>query len=140
MMYRMLPYSRSNGLNNWFDEIERSFFPAESRRMPTFRTDVRDEGSAYRLEAELPGFRKEDIELEVKDGVLTISASREEGGEEKKGNYLYKERRSGSFTRSFEVSGIREEDIAAAYENGVLILTLPKRGEPEPQSRKIAIQ
>ena len=56
------------------------------------------------------------------------------------GEHFIRERRVGSFTRSFNVSGIQEDAISASYENGVLKLTLPKEGEPEPQSRKIAIQ
>ena len=116
-------------------------FPAESKSMPAFRTDIRELDDHYLLEAELPGFRKEDIDLEVKEGVLTISASHEETEEKKdeRGNYLCRERRSGSYRRSFDLTGIEEEAIAAAYENGVLKLTLPKRGEPEPQIRKISI-
>lgn len=142
-MYSMLPFGhRANSLNNLFDEFERSFFPAESRQMPGFRTDIRDEGDHYLLEAELPGFRKEDIDLDLKDGVLTISAHHDETVEDKgeNGRYVCRERRIGSFARSFDVSGIREDAIGAAYENGVLKLTLPKLGEPEPQSRKIAIE
>ena len=78
----------------------------------------------------------------MKDGVLTIAAHHDETVENKEngGKYVCRERRVGSFSRSFDVSGIREEDIGASYENGVLKLTLPKQGEPEPQSRKIAIQ
>ena len=74
--------------------------------------------------------------------MLTISASREETVENKDddGRYVCRERRSGSFSRSFDVSGIREEAIGAAYENGVLKLTLPKRTETQPQSHKIAIE
>ena len=143
-MYSMIPFSRGglSGWNNLFDEFERSFFHAEPRRIPSFRTDIRDEGDHFLLEAELPGFRKEDIDLELKDGVLTISANRDETLENKgeDGKYLCRERRVGSFARSFDVTGIQEEEIGAAYDSGVLKLTLPKAGQPEPQSRKIAIQ
>ena len=127
-MYSILPFGR-RGLDNFFDDFERSFFPAEQHRIPAFRTDIKDEGDHYLLEAELPGFKKEDIDLDLQDGVLTISAKHEETTEDK-----------GQDGRYFDVSGIREEDIGASYDNGVLKLTLPKMGEPEPQSRKIAIQ
>lgn len=141
-MYSLLPFGRTNNLNSIFDDFERSFFPAQRGQMPAFRTDIRDEGDHYLLEAELPGFAKEDIDLDLKDGVLTISAKHDETVENKDetGRYVCRERRTGSFTRSFDVSGIREDAIGAAYDNGVLKLTLPKVGEPEPQSRKIAIQ
>ena len=140
-MYSILPFGR-RGLDNFFDDFERSFFPAEQHRIPAFRTDIKDEGDHYLLEAELPGFKKEDIDLDLQDGVLTISAKHEETTEDKgqDGRYLCRERRFGTFQRSFDVSGIREEDIGASYDNGVLKLTLPKMGEPEPQSRKISIQ
>lgn len=123
-----------------FDEFERSVFGETGRRTPAFSTDIRDEGDHYVLEAELPGFQKEDIDLDVRDGFLTISASHQVSNETKRDNYLCRERRSGSFTRSFNLDGIQEEGITASYANGVLELTLPKRQETLPQSRKIVIQ
>lgn len=107
-----------------------------------FRTDIRDEGDHFLLEAELPGFQKEDIHLELKEGVLTISAQHEEKQEKRddQGQYLCRERRVGSFVRSFDASGIQEDAIRASYENGVLTLILPKMAEIQPQSRRIAIQ
>ena len=142
-MYSLLPFGRytNNSLNSLFDDFERSFFPVDRSQMPAFRTDIKDEGDHFLLEADLPGFRKEDIDLHLQDGVLTITAKRQEEQEEKKeGKYLCRERRMGSCARAFDVSGIREEDITAAFEDGVLKLTLPKQGEPVPQSRRIAIQ
>ncbi len=142
-MYSLIPYGgQSRQLSDLFDDFERSFFPADRRQLPAFRTDIKDEGDHFLLEAELPGFRKEDIDLQLQDGVLTISAKHEETVESKEseGKYVCRERRYGSFQRSFDVSGIREEDIGAAYDNGILRLTLPKVGEEAPQSRKIAIQ
>lgn len=143
-MYSLLPFGRytNNSLNSLFDDFERSFFPVDRSQMPAFRTDIKDEGDHFLLEADLPGFRKEDIDLHLQDGLLTITAKHDETSEHKdeNGKYVCRERRVGSFTRSFNVSGIQEDAISASYENGVLKLTLPKQGEPEPQSRKIAIQ
>lgn len=143
-MYSLLPFGRytNNSLNSLFDDFERSFFPVDRSQMPAFRTDIKDEGDHFLLEADLPGFRKEDIDLHLQDGLLTITAKHDETSENKdeNGKYVCRERRVGSFTRSFNVSGIQEDAISASYENGVLKLTLPKQGEPEPQSRKIAIQ
>ena len=143
-MYSLLPFGRyaNNSLNSLFDDFERSFFPVDRSQMPAFRTDIKDEGDHFLLEADLPGFKKEDIDLHLQDGVLTITAKHDETVENKDegGKYVCRERRVGSFTRSFNVSGIQEDAISASYENGVLKLTLPKQGEPEPQSRKIAIQ
>lgn len=142
-MYTMLPFNHmSRSFNDLFDEMERSMFPAQpSGRLPAFRTDIKDQGDHYLLEADLPGFRKEDIDLHLEDNVLTITAKHQETAENKQdGKYICRERRVGSYARSFDVSGIQEEGISAAYENGVLKLILPKQGEVIPQSRKISIQ
>ena len=143
-MYSLLPFGRytNNSLNSLFDDFERSFFPVDRTAMPAFRTDIKDEGDHFLLEAELPGFQKEDIHLELKEGILTISAQHEEKQEKRddQGQYLCRERRVGSFVRSFDASGIQEDAIRASYENGVLTLILPKMAEIQPQSRRIAIQ
>mgnify|MGYP002464443657 CR=1 FL=1 len=142
MMFGMIPFDRrDDNLFDVFDNFEKKFFGNTNASLPAFRTDIREAGDKFVLEAELPGFQKEDIDLHLQDGVLTITAKRQEEQEEKKeGKYLCRERRMGSCARAFDVSGIREEDITAAFEDGVLKLTLPKQGEPVPQSRRIAIQ
>ena len=141
-MYSMIPFGRNNSLDRVFDEFERSFFSTPRSQAPAFRTDIKDEGDHFLLQADLPGFNKEDINLDLQDGVLTISARHEETVENKEddGKYICRERHVGSYTRTFDVSGIQEDAINAAYENGVLKLTLPKLVEQAPQSRKIAIQ
>lgn len=142
-MYSMIPFGRyGNSLDSLFDDFERSFFSNGRSQLPAFRTDIQDKGDHYLLEADLPGFQKEDIDLHVQDGVLTITAKHDETRENKdeSGKYVCRERRTGSYARSFDVSGIREDGIGASYENGVLKLTLPKQGEQAPVSRKIAIQ
>ena len=142
-MYTMLPFHHmSRTFNDLFDEMERSMFPAQpSGRLPAFRTDIQDQGDHYLLEADLPGFRKEDIDLHLEDNVLTNTAKHQETAENKQdGKYIRPDRRVGSYARSFDVSGIPEEGRSAAYENGVLTLILPKQVEVVPQSRKISIQ
>ena len=93
------------------------------------------------LEADLPGFKKEDISVDIEGETLTIRAERTEEKEEKdgKGNFVKRERSYGSFSRSFDMTGIRTEDVSAAYENGVLKLTLPKKQETLPTSRRLEI-
>ncbi len=84
-MYSMIPFGRMNtSWNDLFDDFERRMFPADRGELPAFRTDIRDEGDHFLLEADLPGFRKEDIDLHLQDGVLTITAKRQEEQEEKK--------------------------------------------------------
>ena len=106
--------------------------------LPDFKADIVDKGDKYVLEAELPGFDKKDININVDDNRLTITAEHSESKEESKDNYIRKERRYGSFTRSFDVSNIKTEDIKADYKNGMLVLDLPKK-DSGPDSRKIDI-
>ncbi len=122
------------------EEMERSFFGG-SRSVNAFRTDVIDTGDAYELQAELPGFRKEDITIDVENDVLTISAERTvESDETKRPNYVKRERFYGSFSRSFDVSGINVDAIEAAYTDGVLTLTMPKKVETAPAKRSLEIK
>lgn len=124
-----------------FDEMERSFFGnGQNSALSAFRTDVIDTGDAYKLDAELPGFKKEDIKIDVENDVLTISAERKAESDENKPNFVKRERFYGSFSRSFDVSGIEVDGIQAAYNDGVLTLTMPKKVETAPASRRLEIQ
>ena len=139
-MFGMLPFERSDdNLFDTFDNFTRNFFRDSNTTLPAFRTDIREEGDKYVLEAELPGFDKGDIKLDVKDGILTISAEHSAEQNAGKGNYVRRERRYGSFSRSFDISGIDEAGITAAYNNGILELNLPKAVPVVPESRRIAI-
>ncbi len=141
-MFGMIPFDRSdNNVFDTFDNFARDFFRRSNTDLPAFRTDIRDTGDGYVLEAELPGFNKEDITLDLKDNILTITATHSESAEKKdEGGYIRRERRYGSFQRSFDVTGIDESGITAAYENGVLALTLPKAKPAEPETHRIEIQ
>ena len=94
------------------------------------------------MESDLPGFRKEDIKLDVKNDVLTITAERHSDHEDKdkKGQYVRCERSYGAYQRTFDVSMVDQDAITAKYENGVLKLTLPKRKETVPESRTLTIE
>ena len=142
-MFGMLPFERSDdNLFDTFDNFTRNFFRGSNASLPAFRTDIRDAGDKFVLEAELPGFDKGDIKLDVKDGILTITAEHSENQEQKdaKGAYIRRERRYGAFARSFDVSGIDTSAISASYTDGVLTLNLPKRPELVPENRKITIE
>ncbi len=123
-----------------FDDMERSFFGGDHRMVSAFSTDVTDTGDAYKLEAELPGFNKDDIKLDVENDVLTISAERKLDNKEEKPNFVKRERFYGSYSRSFDVSGIEVDKIEAAYTDGVLTLTMPKKVETAPASRRLEIK
>ena len=138
-----------NGYNPFreMEEFERNFFGNTFRDFFTssplaeFKTDIREEDGVYVLDADLPGFAKEDIHLEINNEILTISAERSsEKSEEKDGKYLRQERSFGKYTRSFNVSEIDTENIKAKYNNGVLTLTLPKKQVSLPETKTLEIE
>ena len=141
-MFGMIPFDRRD--DNWFDvfdNFEKKFLGNTNANLPAFRTDIRDLGDKFVLEAELPGFRKEDISLDVKEGILTITATHNDAQEKKDDKtYFRRERRYGSFSRAFDISGIEESAISAQYDSGILTLTLPKQQPAQPVRRQIAIE
>ena len=106
------------------------------------RTDIRDDGEKYVMESELPGFEKEDIKLDINGSQLTIAAEHSTNKDEKdeKGNYIRRERRFGSYKRSFDISDVDAEGITAEYKNGVLVLELPKKKPETPLSKRLEIR
>ncbi|MCQ2425425.1 MAG: Hsp20/alpha crystallin family protein [Lachnospiraceae bacterium] len=128
--------------NRLLNEAERAFFTGTpSAENNFFRTDIRQTDSGYLLEAELPGFKKEEIAVDLEGKTLTITAKKEENDEKKdeKEGYLRKERRTGSYSRSFRLNGIRTEDVTASYEDGILRIELPKKELPAPEKRRLAV-
>lgn len=113
-----------------WDHATDRFFGNDLMEFDTMKTDVIEEDNDYKLKADLPGFDKKDIGIDLKGGVLTICANHKENKDEKnsKGKYVRKERREMSYHRSFTVGdNMKPEDINAAYENGVLTIILPKK-------------
>ena len=134
------------GENMFDDFFDGSFFGGHS---PLFgknsknlmKTDVRETENSYELDVDLPGFKKDEVNVDLKDGYLTISAERNSESEKKddKGNFVRRERSYGSFSRSFDVSSVKTDDITGEYKDGVLTLTMPKKEENVPTSRRIDI-
>ena len=144
-MFELIPFGRRRvsvyDPFRAFDEMERSIFSNDRNSVVSaFRTDVVDTGDAYKLDAELPGFNKDDIKIDVENDVLTISAERKLENDENKHNFVKRERFYGSYSRSFDVSGIEVDRIEAAYNDGVLTLTMPKKVETAPASRRLEIK
>ena len=122
-MYSMIPARRSmNSLLNVLDAFDQNFNFSSA-----LRTDIIDQGDSLTLEAELPGFAKEEIELEIQNGILTISAQHREEDQDEEKKYLCRERRVSAVKRSFQLEGIQEDSVTASFENGVLKLQLPKQ-------------
>lgn len=117
---------------NLFDEMFKDPFftrPFENSSTQIMKTDIHDKDGNYMIEMELPGYAKEDIRADLKDGYLTITASKNETKEEKdaKGNCIRKERYIGTCNRSFYVGEqVTQDDIRAAFKDGILSLQVPK--------------
>ncbi len=137
--------------DNWMDfPFEDEFF---GKKNPLYgkhsknmmKTDVRETDSGYEVDIDLPGFTKDEINAQLKDGYLTISAAKgldKDEKDKKTGNYIRRERYAGSMSRSFYVGdAITENDIHAKFENGILELSIPKKEkEKVPENRYIAIE
>ncbi|SDI95742.1 Molecular chaperone IbpA, HSP20 family [Lachnospiraceae bacterium G41] len=115
-----------------------------ARPLPgVMKTDIKENDKEYELTIELPGYKKENVNAELKDGYLIINATNEKNEEEKdEKGYIRKERYFGSCSRSFFVGkNLKEEDIKAKFDNGVLTLNVPKEVEKLPEEKKyIAIE
>ena len=109
------------------------------------KTDIRETDGSYELDVDLPGFKKDEIQIELKDGYLTVSAEKglDKDEEDKKGHYIRQERYSGAMSRTFYVGeDVKQEDIKAKFENGILSLSVPKPVEQKKveTSKRIAIE
>jgi HSP20 family protein len=124
----------------FFDRVFHDFFGNGFNQFDNFNTDVIDKGDSYLLQAELPGFQKEDIKIDLDKETLTISASHNEEKKEKRDNYVRQERRYSSYCRSFHIPGINKENISASYQNGVLEISLPKENVMIEEAKRIEIK
>lgn len=148
-MFEMKPY-RKNQISAWnpfseMEELKKHFFDDDffsSTGLAEFKTDITDEGDAYEMKADLPGFKKEDIHLDLDGDSLTISAERhsEHEDKDKRGKYIRCERSYGAYNRSFDVSGIRADEITAKYDDGVLTLKMPKKNETVTTTKRLEIE
>ena len=118
--------------------------PKKRMNVPgVMKTDIKENEKDYELSIELPGYKKEDVNAELKDGYLIITATNEQNDEEKNENgYIRKERYFGSCSRTFYVGkDLKEEDIKARFEDGVLKLSIPKKeAEKVPEKKRIMIE
>ena len=106
------------------------------------KTDVRETDTGYEVDIDLPGFKKDELDVDLKDGYLTIRASKglDKDQKDQEGKYIRQERYAGAMSRSFYVGDIQPEQISAKYEDGILKISLPKQEKKElPKSTTIAI-
>jgi len=151
-MFGLTPYNKRNrGIDwripNWFgvedffeDFFNDSIFPSFFTNKREMKVDIKENDNNYILEAELPGVDKENIRLEIKDDILTIGVDQNEQFEEERENYIRKERRVCSMSRSFQLPNVKNEDVSASFKNGILTITLPKQNPGKTNIRRINIQ
>ena len=135
------------GLGTWRSPFRRSFFDMDRLRrakaaftgMPA--VDVTETENGYEVVAELPGVDEKNIEVKVANGILTISGQKREEKEEKKKDYYVRERRFGSFERTFQVpEGVDLDKVDARFNKGVLTVSLPKTAEAQKAEKKITVK
>ncbi|MEG1972371.1 MAG: Hsp20/alpha crystallin family protein [Oscillospiraceae bacterium] len=144
-MFSLIPFDRrENSMLSYFDRMEKEMFGDMFGNMDSMvsaiRTDIKEENDKYVLEAELPGFTKEEIHLDLDDDRLTISAQHSAETEDKHNGYLRRERKYGSFQRSFDVTGIDTANITAEYKDGILALSMPKALPKAVTTRSIELK
>ena len=137
---------------NLFDDFFDDSFGMMNARSPLYgkharnlmKTDIRETDTNYELAIDLPGFKMDEIHIELKNGYLTISAAKglDKDEEDKKGKYIRQERYAGACSRSFYVGkGVEPEEIGAKFENGILESSVPKETKkPEVKSTSVRIQ
>ena len=142
----MLPRIFGESLfDDWMDfpfrgfgtDVEKKLYGKNAARV--MKTDLKEHEDGYELSVDLPGFKKDQIQLQLSNGYLTVSAAKgvEEEGKDKQGRLVHQERFSGSMSRSYYVGeNLEEEDIKARFENGVLTLDFPKAEQKKLPERK----
>ena len=139
---KLVPRNNNLGFSlfdNMFDDMFRDPFFTNSNNTKLMKTDIQEKDNNYILDMDLPGYEKEDIKAQLKDGYLTITAQKNTSNDDKdeEGNYIRRERYCGNCSRSFYVGdSIKEEDIKANFNNGILELTFPKEVEQKAEEMK----
>ena len=140
-MFGLTPYTRNFYVASYdpfkeMEELERCFF---GQRTPALKTDIREVETGYILDCDLPGFAREDVSIEIKNGYMTIRAERKTEAETTD-SYLRRERSYGAFSRTFDLEGIDAEAVTAEFKNGVLTVTLPKLQPKAEEARRVEIK
>ena len=147
---RLVKWKPAAGLPVYHDHFERmfdDFFGVNRRRMDlqnfdwTPRVNVEEKEELFEITAEVPGMKKDEIDIEVQDGVLTIRGERKFEKEENGTNYHICERSYGTFQRAFTLpENVREDNIEAEYKDGILRLALPKAEPQKPKEIKVEVK
>jgi HSP20 family protein len=137
----LIPRTNLFDVDRFFNDAWPQQVESQSNTFFAPRVDIRDEENHYEITAELPGVDKNDIQVHVKDGILTLEAeSSKEETEKKEGKIIRQERRYGRFMRSFNLGvDVKESDIKASFKDGVLKLEAPKVVEKVQERRRIEV-
>lgn len=135
-MFELMPYRRRRDIGDLFREFDSNFF--RDFGLAEFKTDIKEKNGDYILKADLPGFAKEDIKVDINGDCLTISAERKNEKEEKDedGNFIRRERSYGKFQRKFNIANVNKNLIDASYKDGVLEIIMPKKEIAPPEESK----
>ena len=146
-MFGLVPFKFNNERNNkgltindMFNDFFNGDMLAEFNSGGNFKTDIKEAPKEYIIHAQLPGVKKEDINIDYNNNYLTISATRNNENEEKNDNYIRPERIYGSVSRGFYINNVNKEGIKAKFDNGVLNIELPKKELTQNNSNKILIE
>ena len=146
-MFGLVPFKFNNGENNrgltindMFNDFFNDNMLSKFNSNGSFKTDIKETPEEYIVHAELPGVKKEDIKVDYNNNYLTISATRNNESEEKKDNYIRRERSYGSVSRGFYISNVNKDSIKAKFDNGVLNIELPKKELTANNSTQILIE
>ncbi|MEI7885111.1 MAG: Hsp20/alpha crystallin family protein [Clostridia bacterium] len=146
-MSGLIPFNKNNnlsetGLENFYNMLDDFFndsFPKRNLQFDTFKLDIQEEDKQYVVEAELPGIKKEEIDLSLSEGKLTISVEHKENSEDKGKNYIHKERRFSSMKRTIILKDANSDQISARLDDGLLRITITKVEKVE-STKKINVE
>ena len=123
--------------NSAESNVEKKLYGHNAKNV--MKTDIKELEGGYELEIDLPGFTKEEVTAELKDGYLTISAAKgldKDEQEKETGKYIRRERYAGNLSRSFYIGDVKQEDVKAVFKNGILSITVPKEDKKAKEEKK----
>ena len=130
---RSFPFFDNSAESN----VEKKLYGHNAKNV--MKTDIKELEGGYELEIDLPGFTKEEVTAELKDGYLTISAAKgldKDEQEKETGKYIRRERYAGNLSRSFYIGDVKQEDVKAAFKNGILSISVPKEDKKAKEEKK----
>ena len=133
-----------NLFDDWMDfsfpeipDVDKTLYGKHAKNM--MKTDVKETEKGYEVAVDLPGFKKDEIKLELDNGYLTISAAKgldKDETDKETGKYIRRERYAGNLSRSFYIGDVKQEDVKAAFKNGILSISVPKEDKKAKEEKK----